>query len=145
MALIKRYRFPLAAAGLAVLATAPQTAAASDASVGFRLSATVEPFCRIQSEAQETTALSLTDGAVDLGLVREVCNTRGGYSISVELMNVVSGDLEYGDGVSPVDAMGKAKVVSAMARSKTSNWRLRNAALGTAGAPVFMRVSISPL
>ncbi|MFJ6025712.1 hypothetical protein ACIQC9_14055 [Brevundimonas sp. NPDC092305] len=142
----KLARFTIAAAGLAGLCAIPTAASAADgSSIGFHLRAQVEPFCRIQSEVNEAMALSVVNGAVELGQVREVCNTRGGYSINVELLNVVGGDLEHGGETTTVDTGGKAKVVSGMARAKTSAWRLRNASLNVADAPVFMRVSISPL
>jgi hypothetical protein len=142
----KLARFTIAAAGLAGLCAIPTAASAADgSSIGFHLTAYVEPFCRIQSEIGDATPLVVTNGAVELGQVREVCNTSGGYSIDVQLMNVVAGDLDHGGEITSVDAGGKAKVMSPIARSKTSAWRLRNASLGVTDGPVFMRVSISPL
>lgn len=130
-------------ASLAVGLALPNAASAADASVGFRLVAVVQPFCRVQSEIGDT-ALFMRDGVVELGMVREVCNTQG-YRIDVQLLNVTGGLLSHGAEQATVDTAGQLQLFSNQARVRTANWRLTNAALTNAQAPVFMRVSISPL
>jgi len=132
-----------AAVSLSAVLALPDAASAADASVGFRLVAVVQPFCRVQSEVGDT-ALFMRDGVVELGMVREVCNTQG-YRMDVQLLNVTGGLLSHGSEQAPVDPSGQLQLFSNQARVRTANWRLTNAALTDAQAPVFMRVSISPL
>lgn len=133
----------LAIASLAASTAFPDPVAAAEASIGFRLVAEVQPFCRVQSEVEDS-ALFMRDGAVELGLVREVCNTQG-YRMNVQLLNVTGGVLSHGLEEAPIDASGQLQLISTQARVRTSNWRLTNAALTDDQVPVFMRVSISPL
>jgi hypothetical protein len=132
-----------AAVSLSAVLALPDAASAADASVGFRLVAVVQPFCRVQSEVGDA-ALFMRDGVVELGMVREVCNTQG-YRMDVQLLNVTGGLLSHGSEQAPVDPSGQLQLFSNQARVRTANWRLTNAALTDAQAPVFMRVSISPL
>lgn len=133
----------LAIASLAASTALPNPVAAAEASVGFRLVAEVQPFCRVQSEAGDA-ALFMQDGAIELGLVREVCNTQG-YRMNVQLLNVTGGLLSHGSEQAPMDPSGQLQLISFEARVRTSNWRLTEAALTNSQAPVFMRISISPL
>ena len=130
-------------ASLGVVLALPSAASAADASVGFRLVAVVQPFCRVQSEVGDA-ALFMRDGVVELGMVREVCNTQG-YRMDVRLLNVTGGLLSHGGEQDTVDPSGQLQLFSNQARVRNTNWRLTNAALTDAQAPVFMRVSISPL
>lgn len=133
----------LAIASLAASAALPNPVSAADASVGLNLVAVVQPFCRVQSEVGDA-ALFVQDGTIELGLVREVCNTQG-YRMDVHLVNVTGGLLSHGAEQASVDSSGQLQLFSSQARVRTSNWRLTNAALTNAQVPVFMRVSISPL
>jgi hypothetical protein len=80
-----------------------------------------------------------------LGAVREICNTPGGYNVDVQLINVSSGTLLHGGEVQALDQNGRALIRSQTARSRTSQWRLTQATLKQADAPVYLRVSISPI
>ncbi len=136
-------RLAVAAASGAIVLF-PASAIAADNSIGLRLQAVVEPFCKIQSQAADS-ALVLEDGTVDLGMVREVCNTRGGYNINVQLLNVVSGTLHHGDDSQDLDTEGRTRIDWHEARARTSGWRLTKAAVRETDAPIYLRVSISPL
>lgn len=142
--MIDRIQRLAVAAASAAFVLFPASAMAADASIGFRLQAVVEPFCKIQSQAGDS-ALMLQDGTVDLGMVREVCNTQGGYNISVQLLNVVSGTLHHGDDSQDLDTDGRARIGWPEARSRTTGWRLTKTAVKEASAPIYLRVSISPL
>ncbi len=132
-------------AALAASIALPGVAMAKDgASVGFRLEATVQPFCRIRSELGDSPAM-LVNGEFDLGAVREVCNTRGGYNVSVQLLNVLSGTLHHGGESQTLDTEGRTQISSYEARARTTPWRLTDAALREDDAPVYLRISISPL
>lgn len=133
----------IAAVSISAALALPSSASAADASVGFRLVAVVQPFCRVQSEVGDA-AMFMRDGVVELGMVREVCNTQG-YRMDVQLMNVTGGLLSHGSEQAAVNPSGQLQLFSNQARVRTANWRLTNAALTDAQAPVFMRVSISPL
>lgn len=133
----------LAIASLAAGAALPNPVFAADASVGLNLVAVVQPFCRVQSEVGDA-ALFMREGVIELGLVREVCNTQG-YRMDVQLVNVTGGLLSHGTEQASVDSSGQLQLFSSQARVRTSNWRLTNAALTDAQVPIFMRVSISPL
>lgn len=133
----------LAIASLAAGAALPNPVSAADASLGLNLVAVVQPFCRVQSEVGDA-ALFMREGVIELGLVREVCNTQG-YRMDVQLVNVTGGLLSHGTEQASVDSSGQLQLFSSQARVRTSNWRLTNAALTDAQVPIFMRVSISPL
>jgi len=123
----------------------PTPASANDgSSVGFRLTAVVQPFCRIQSELGDSP-VTLVDGAVDLGSVREVCNTQGGYNIAVQLLNVSAGVLHHGSETQTLSSDGRADIRWGGARLRTAPWRLTQAAAIQPDAPVYLRVSISPI
>lgn len=127
------------------LAAIPSAASAQDgSSVGFRLQAVVQPFCRIQSEMGDSPRL-FVDGVVELGAVREVCNTRGGYRVNVQLINVDSGTLHHGTETQDLDSEGRAQIRWGEARSRTTTWRLTQASLRQDNAPIYLRVSISPI
>lgn len=128
----------------AVLAIPAAANAKDGVSMGWKLVAKVEPYCRVQSEIGDGPAI-FADGAVNLGAVREVCNTRGGYNLNVQVVNVVSGRLQHGSESQMLDTDGRAWIVSPMARSRTHQWRLTEAVLAQPTAPVYLRVSISPL
>lgn len=128
---------------LAASAVFPNASSAADASIGYRLVAVVQPFCRVQSEVGDA-GLTMRDGVVELGAVREICNTQG-YRLDVRLLNVDGGLLSHGDEQAAVDSSGRLQVFSAQARDRTSVWRLSEAVLTDAQAPVFMRISISPI
>lgn len=129
----------------ATLVAMPAAAMAADgSSVGIYLRADVRPFCRIQSELGESPALFI-DGAAELGSVREVCNTPGGYNIDVQLINVASGTLVHGADVQTLDSDGHARIQWGTARARTAPWRLTQAALRQEDAPIYLRVSISPI
>lgn len=130
-------------ASIGTVMVLPNAAMAAEASIGFRLSAVVQPFCRVQSELGDA-ALFMRDGVVELGMVREVCNTQG-YRMDVQLVNVTGGRLSHGSEQATVDATGQLQLFSSEARVRTANWRITDAALTDAQAPVYMRVSISPL
>jgi hypothetical protein len=138
----------IALAALAVISlstTFPGAANARDgSSAGLRLQAKVQPFCRIRSDLGDSPA-ALGDGGFDLGSVREVCNTRGGYSVAVQFLNVTSGTLHHGEDSQTLDAEGRTEIKWSEARARTAPWRLTDAALRAGGEPVYMRISISPL
>lgn len=132
-------------AAVCAIAIFPATASAQDgASVGFRLQAVVQPFCRIQSELGDSPAIFI-DGSVELGAVREVCNTRGGYSVDVQLINVASGTLHHGTDTQDLDTEGRTQIRWGEARARTTPWRLTRASLRQDDAPIYLRVSISPI
>lgn len=127
------------------LAVLPTAASAQDGtSVGFRLQAVVQPFCRIRSELGDSPAM-FVDGVVELGAVREVCNTRGGYSVDVQLINVASGTLHHGTDTQDLDTEGRTQIRWGEARARTTPWRLTRASLRQDDAPIYLRVSISPI
>lgn len=141
---MKVFKFAaLAFSALIAVVTVPGTALAAEASVGFRLVAVVQPFCRVQSEVGDA-AMFMRDGVVELGMVREVCNTQG-YRMDVQLLNVTGGLLSHGAEQDRLDSSGQLRLFSNQARARTTNWRLINADLVDTQAPVFMRLSISPL
>lgn len=115
---------------------------ASDAGVGVALRSVVEPFCRIRSDE---SARHMTGGDVELGMVREVCNTRGGYRVHASFMNVRDGVLLHGLETTAVNPQGLAIFNSSHARSRTTAWRLMDAQLIDEERPVFMRLTISPI
>ena len=141
MNVLKSATLAIASIGAAMIL--PSAATAGEASVGFRLTAVVQPFCRVQSEFGDA-ALFMRDGVVELGMVREVCNTQG-YRMDVQLVNVTGGLLSHGGEQAAVDATGQLQLFSSQARVRATNWRITDAALTDVQAPVYMRVSISPL
>lgn len=127
------------------MTAAPSAASAQDgSSVSIEIRAVVQPFCRIQSELGESPRL-LIDGAVELGAVRELCNTPGGYNVNVQLINVSSGLLTYGSDSQTLDSGGRTRIQWGMPRSRTAPWRLTQASLLQSDMPVYLRVSISPI
>jgi hypothetical protein len=127
------------------LAALPSAASARDgSSVSITIRTVVQPFCRIQSELGEAPA-SLVEGATELGTVREMCNTPGGYNVDVQLMNVASGQLVHGDQSQALDGDGRVRLFWGGPRVRSTPWRLTQASLKQQDAPVYLRVSISPL
>lgn len=128
-----------------VLASCPSIASAQDSnSVSIEIRAVVQPFCRIQSEMGDRPGF-LVNGTVELGAVRELCNTPGGYNVNVQLTNVSSGVLTYGSEIKTLDAEGSASIRWGMPRSRIASWKLTEASLRQTGLPVYLRVSISPV
>ncbi len=127
------------------LAALPTVAAAQDGSrVGLRLRAVVQPFCRIQTELGDSPAM-FVDGVVELGSVREVCNTRGGYNVDVQLINVASATLHHGAETLNLDTDGRTQIRWGEARARSTPWRLTRTLLHQDDAPIYLRVSISPI
>lgn len=130
---------------ICAMAAAPGVASAQDgSSVSIEIRAVVQPFCRIQSELGERPGF-LIDGTVELGAVRELCNTPGGYNVNVQLINVSSGLLTYGSDSQALDSDGRTRIQWGMPRSRTAPWRLTQASLFQSDRPVYLRVSISPM
>lgn len=127
------------------MAATPGTASAKDgSSVSIEIRAVVQPFCRIQSELGERPGF-LINGEVELGAVRELCNTPGGYNVNVQLINISSGLLTYGSDSQTLDSDGRTRIQWGMPRSRTASWRLTEASLVQSDMPVYLRVSISPI
>lgn len=135
----------LASVAAATIMAFPCAASAQDgSSIGINIRAVVQPFCRIQSELGDAPT-SLIDGVGELGMVREVCNTPGGYNVDVQLVNVASGLLFHGSESQTLDADGRARLFWGSARVRSAPWRLTQASLTQQDAPVYLRVSISPI
>lgn len=115
---------------------------ASDTGAGVALRAVVEPFCRIRGDEG---ALHINSGVVELGVVREVCNTRGGYRVQAHFINVRQGALQHGVETTALDSQGLALYYSSAARSRSTTWRLSDAQRLDEDQPVFMRLMISPI
>ncbi len=130
----------LIAAGLQTLA-AP--AFAQPDSLTFHLRAEVDPFCRISSN--DAAELSFAGNEVDLGSVREVCNTRNGYTVQAQFLNLESGIVVAGNETAAIDSSGAARFSYNEARSQQRNWRLVQANKVQEQSPVYLRLSIYPL
>lgn len=124
-------------------AAAPAVAHVADNERVVRITARVQPFCRITHQLGDGAA-ALIDGQADLGQVRELCNVARGYQVRAQFLNLTSGSLMTGDEAFPVAADGLVEFGSPTARSRVRNWRVVNAAQD-APSQIYLRVSISPL
>ncbi len=140
-----RYAIALCVGLVSAIIFSPSASfAQNEASVSIQLRAVVQPFCRIQSELGDEPTY-LIDGSADLGLVKEVCNTPGGYNLDVQMINVSSGTIQTGESTQALDPNGRAHIFWGQARSRTASWRLAQAALQQDDMPIYLRVSISPV
>lgn len=134
---------------IAILLAATTTCLAAPAvaqeGVSFRLTATVQPFCRVTPQIDSGTPLYLENGQAELGLISELCNTRNGYVMNMQLVNIEGGLLRNGEVDVPVDAQGQARFTSDRPRVRRSFWRLSEAKQIDSERPIFLRVSISPI
>ena len=137
------YRLALAAAVLG--ASVPATAfAAENNTITLHISAQVKPFCRIWADNTDA-AIALVDGRADLGGVREVCNTRSGYKVQANFMNLTGGTVNADGETAAVDANGEASFSYGWAQAQTRRWNLSDAIAVDAAMPVYMRVTIMPI
>ena len=119
-------------------------AVAQSHEAGMQLEAHVDTFCRIWADHEEQALQFKGDGA-QLGPVQEVCNAAGGYTLRATLTNVVEGTVVAGHETAAVDREGSATFAYNEARVHNRVWQLISARRAVPNAPVFMRLSISPL
>jgi hypothetical protein len=110
----------------------------------LHLQANVDPFCRVWSENDEQ-ALQFDGDQADLGAVREVCNTAGGYRLKASFTNLSEGSIIAGSDTAVVDPAGTATFAYREARVHNRAWQLISAKRISPDAPVYLRLSISPL
>jgi len=132
----------LLAAAVIAVASSPASAEAP-ARLVIYLHADVAPFCRVWA-AESENAVQLNNGQAALGTVREICNTAG-YVIRADFSNLNGGTVIAGGETAAVDAQGSARFTYGEARSQTRNWQLSGAQQVQPAAPVYLRLSISPL
>jgi len=142
---MKRY-FGISAGLLAVSAAAYPAAAvaAPNDTIALRLRANVAPFCKIWFD-NANESINIVNGSADIGSVREVCNTRFGYTIQANFVNLNTGTLNAGGETTAVDNMGMAKFNYGEAGANTRVWRLSDASPVATASPVYMQVVISPI
>lgn len=139
---MKRFaEFRLAGFALAALAGAGQ---ASAADISLELRADVAPFCRIWTES-DAGPVQFDGDRAQLGSVREVCNMSNGYVVRAAFSNITEGSILAGSETAPVASDGTASFSYGEARLQQRDWQLVGAKRATAEAPVFLRLSISPL
>jgi hypothetical protein len=132
----------VSAAILSLTATAPAHAGKPD-SIRLHLRAEVAPFCKIWVDGSDT--INVVDGKADIGNVREVCNTRYGYNITANFLNLNTGTLTAGAESTAIDGLGLAQFSYGEAGANTRFWRLSDATLVAPASPVYMQVVISPI
>jgi hypothetical protein len=112
--------------------------------VGLQLEAHVDTFCQVWVDRDEQALQFEGDGA-QLGSVQEVCNTAGGYTLRATFTNVIEGTVVAGQETALVDGQGSATFAYSEARVRNRDWQLTRARRVVPNAPVFLRLSISPL
>lgn len=140
---MKRLGFSLLSA-LAVAAFASPANAADSARLVIRLHAEVAPFCRLYSAVSDD-AVQIVNGEAELGQVREVCNLASGYIVRADFSNLSGGSVAAGGETAAVDSSGSARFVYGEARAQTRQWALIDAQQVHPDAPVYLRLSISPI
>jgi hypothetical protein len=123
---------------------AVQPVFAQPQSATVRLEARVDAFCRIWTDLGDS-AVQAESNVIELGGVRELCNTAGGYVVQAAFTNVRGGALKAGEDDAIISSDGLAVLRYTQAGHKRRDWRIHGAELGEESVPVFMRVTISPL
>lgn len=142
---MKRYFGMFAGLMAASVAAYPVAAVASpNDTIALRLRANVAPFCKIWFD-NGNESINIVNGSADIGSVREVCNTRFGYTIQANFVNLNTGTLNAGGDTAAVDNMGMAKFNYGEAGANTRFWRLSDASPVAPASPVYMQVVISPI
>jgi hypothetical protein len=134
----------VAQVGLAASALAASgVAEARPATLALNLQAEVVPFCRIE-QSNPDSPLMFFGGRAEIGAVRETCNTRSGYTVRAEVLNVTSGTVVAGDETAEIGPNGGASFSYGEARRQQRMWYLTNARKAVADGPSYVRLSISP-
>lgn len=107
---------------------------------GWRLSARARVMCEVTA-AQPA---SVRDARIDLGAVREACNSAHGYQLEVRFDNLTGGELQIGDERHAIPQDGVVLIASNKPQWRTSHWRVRNAVYGDSGDGVAVTLLITP-
>jgi len=143
----KRRTYLALAAGAAIsVAIAPVANAADGPSMTFRLNARVASFCRISApfDGLPLPSSIVQDNSINLGAVREVCNSGSGYRVEARFINVRSGTLMIDETPSPLTD-GTASYTNPQAARHVRLWRLADFETTASNQPILVRLSISPL
>ncbi|WP_292033177.1 MULTISPECIES: hypothetical protein [unclassified Brevundimonas] len=143
----KRRTYLAIAAGAAItFGMVPVANAADGPSMTFRLNARVASFCRISApfDGLPVPSSSVQDNSIDLGAVREICNSGSGYRVEARFMNVRSGTLMIDETPRNVTD-GVAFYTNPQAARQVQLWRLADFETTASDEPILVRLSISPL
>jgi hypothetical protein len=120
---------------------APALASPPEATQTLSLAANVKPFCKV---SQEFHVVKVTGNAANLGTVTEICNTRGGYRVDVQLTNAIAGTVSSATDVAPI-LDGSATLVRPSATKLVQNWSVSDLVRRNPAAAVAVRFTISPI
>lgn len=126
----------------ALAATLLPQSAGANSSVVFQITAHVDTFCRISTPAE--LPITVVNGAAQIGLVHEICNTANGYDVSTQFSNLSGGELNVAGQNYPIDNNGTTLRSSSNPDIRDQNWQLADATLIEPNSPVVMRVTITP-
>jgi len=126
----------------AVTAVAPVVARAepeNQAAIGLHIQ--VQSFCQVVAPTE--APLTFNNGAADIGVIKQVCNSPRGSITRATFSNVSGGTLVIGSDVFAVDASGAVQFATPGAHVDQQTWSLSDVTLQDNSQPVQMTVKIT--
>lgn len=139
-----RKQLSVAILGLSLLGAGQ--AMASSSSYTIRITAHVDPFCKVTLDQAPLAEkeLNIVNGAAQIGVVHEMCNTVGGYEVMARFTNLSGGELNVAGRNYAIDSSGSSVRRSDNPMVQDLNWQIADASIVEPSVPVLMRVTISP-